>query len=200
MKKLILNTAAIFIFTIVVLNCNAQNSLNLSWGHFMPANTKLNKAFSNSYGFSIGFLHPINKSDFSVGLTLSHQEFRSKDEYFRDDYESALHIHNYLISARYEMINHTEFKLYASTDAGLNKSISKELQVGSKKEYQNTGITAGISFGAEFVISRRTLLGANIQSQYSYIQPMHFDDKLVMDNATNIAANIGIRFLLGKKR
>lgn len=72
--------------------------------------------------------------------------------------------HNYLISARYEMINHTEFKLYVSTDAGLNKSISKELQVGSKKE-QNTGITACISFGAEFAISRSTLLGANIQSQ-----------------------------------
>jgi hypothetical protein len=200
MKKLILKTATIFILTATVFNSKAQNSLSLRWGHFVPVNSKLNNAFTNSNAFSIGFLHPLSKSDFSVGLTLSHQEYRSKDHFFSDAYATKLHIHNYLITARYDFINKATLNLYASTDAGLNKSKSRELKGGVKKEFQNTGITTGISFGADMAISQRTLLGANIQSQYSYIQSMQFDERVCVNNATSIAANIGVRFLLGTKR
>ncbi len=200
MKKLILKTTAIFILTATVFNSKAQNSLSLRWGHFVPVNSKLNNAFSNSNAFSIGLLHPIHQSDFSVGLTLSHQEFRSKDDFFGNGYATKLHIHNYLITARYDFINKAAFNLYASTDAGLNKSKSVESKAGTKKEFQNTGITTGISFGADVAISQRTLLGANIQSQYSYIQSMQFDERFSVNNATSVAANIGVRFLLGTKR
>lgn len=200
MKKLILKTAAIFIFTIAVFNAKAQNSLSLRWGHFVPVNKKLNNTFTNSNAFSIGFMHTINKSDFSAGFTLSHQEFRSKDGFFSNGYETRLHINNYLITARYDFINKAAFKLYASADAGLNKCKNTELNAGIKKEFQNTGITTGISFGTDMAVSQRICLGANVQSQYSYIQSMQFDERFSINNVTSIGANIGIRFLLGTKR
>ncbi len=200
MKKIFLTSAVVFIFMASVLNANGQNSVDLRWGHFVPLNGKFSDAFNNSNAFSIGLLHPLSNSGFSVGITFSHQHFQSRDSFFKNGYSSKFSIHNYLITGRYDFINNPEFKLYAAADAGLNKSRNEENTSGVKKEIKNTGITTVVSFGGEVALSRRVWLGANIQSQDNYLQTIWFNDQFSINNATSVAANIGIRWLLGTKR
>lgn len=200
MKKTFLKIGSIFIFTLAMLNGKAQNSLDIRWGLFTPVNNNMNHAFSNSGAFSIGLLHPISNSSFSAGVTFSHQDYQSKEDFFKPGFDSHLSIHNYLLTARYDFLHQSDFKLYAAMDAGLNKTKNRTTQNGISNERKNAGLTTGIALGADLKISGRLLLGANIQSQYQYTNNIQFDDKINVNHLTCIAGNIGLRFLLGTKK
>lgn len=200
MKKTFLKIGSTFIFTLAMINVKAQNSLDLRWGLFTPVNKNMNHAFNNSRAFSIGYLHPISNSSFSAGVTFSHQDYQSNEDFFKSGFDSHLSIHNYLLTARYDFLHQSDFKLYVAMDAGINKVKNSAIQNGISSERKNAGLTAGITLGTDLKITGRLLLGANIQSQYQYINNIQFDDKVKVNHLTCIAGNIGLRFLLGTKR
>jgi hypothetical protein len=200
MKKIFLKIGSIFIFSFTMLNGKAQNSLDLRWGLNTPVNNNMNYAFINSEAFSIGLLHPISNSSFSAGVTFSHQNYQSKEDFFKPGYASQLSIHNYLLTTRYDFLRQSDFKLYTAMDAGLNKIKNRATRNGISNEDKNAGLTVGIALGADLKISGRLLLGANIQSQYQYINNIQFDDKVNVNHLTCIAGNISLRFLLGTKK
>lgn len=200
MKKIFLKIGSIFIFSLAMLHGKAQNSLEFRWGLFTQVNNNMNHAFSNSRAFSIGLLHPISNSSFSAGITFSHQDYQSNEDFFKPGFEGRLSIHNYLFTARYDFLHQSDFKLYAVMDAGLNKVNNSATQNGISIESKNAGITGGIALGADLKISRRLLLGPNIQSQYQYTNNIQFDDKIKVNHLTCFAGNLSLRFLLGAKK
>ena len=200
MNKNYLRIGIALIFSISLLSIKAQNTLDFKWGVFTPVNNNLKNAFVNSNSFSISLLHAIARSEFSAGITFSHQIYNSKDQFFKPGYSSDLSIHNYLITGRYNFIHKRDLKLYAAIDAGLNRINNKATQNGINTEYKNSGITTSIAIGADVKISGRLSLGANIQDQYSYTHRMQFDESVHVNYLNCIAGNIGVSFLLGTKR
>jgi hypothetical protein len=195
MKKFFISLAILFVIPFSLL---AQNSVSINYGAALPKGEILRDAFQPSTYLGISFLHRVSNAQWYYGGTISHVGLTSKDDFFKDNYHTKVHLTNYLFSLRKDFKFRQEHKWYIGLDAGLNHHVQKTKKNNLVTEAHHTGYTTGFMLGADWYISQQ--FSFVIEGKYTrcYTGAVNYNDQFSSSSLKYYGVNLGLVYHFSK--
>ncbi|HJW16174.1 MAG TPA: hypothetical protein VJ499_03595 [Flavisolibacter sp.] len=176
----------------------AQNSLRANYGIALPKGETLRDAFQPSTSIGISFLHGVSNAKWYYGGTISHVALTSKDDFFKDSYNTKINLTNYLFSLRKDFKIKEEHKWYIGLDAGLNHHVQKTRKNTLVSDAHHTGFTTGVVLGTDWYISRQCSF--LIEGNYTrcYTGTINYNDQFSSSSLKYYGVSLGLVYHFSK--